>query len=70
MIPAHADRLLRYLSAVPNPVRMTDLVLFDIWRTTDLEDVDIIAGLDYLATVGRIVRDHDRGLRCEVRVRT
>lgn len=68
-IPSHAARLYDYLSRVRSPVVLDDQGLFEVWKETDLPDLEIMAALDFLATTGRVVRDNDRTLRCRVSVK-
>ncbi len=65
--PPHAVVLLDYLRAT-GPVTFTDTGLFECWRETGLEDLEIISALDWLAITNKIVRSNDT-LRTEVRVR-
>lgn len=67
-IPAHASTLHGWLSRHA-PVLLDNDRLACIRRETGLERIDVIAGLDFLATVGLIVRSEEK-LRCEVRLRT
>lgn len=68
-IPPHAASLLEYLRRRRAPLFLDDAAIFDLWRQTDLSDLEIMAGLDFLATAGIVGRSTDATLRCRVWVR-
>ena len=43
--------------------------LFEMWKRTDLTDLEIVGALDFLAITGRIERSTDATIRCEVKVK-
>jgi hypothetical protein len=69
IFPHHVAKLYDYLSRVRSPVVLDDQGLFECWRETDLDDLSIMSGLDFLSTTGRVIRDNDRTLRCRVMVK-
>ncbi len=69
ILPPHAASLLEYMRRRAVPVTLNDSALFDLWRETDLTDLEIMAALDFLATIGAIGRSSERTLRCRVWVK-
>lgn len=66
--PPHASSLLAWLRE-NGAVAFSDIVLFEIWRDTDLTDIEIISALDWLTITNQITRSNDT-LRCEVKVKS
>lgn len=66
-LPEHARKLLDYLRE-NGPTNLDDTGLFEVWKITDLEDIDIVAAMDYLSIIGAIERSSEK-LRCKVRLK-
>lgn len=68
-LPPHASALLEHLRRRGVPITLNDQEIFGIWKSTDLTDLEIMAGLDFLAMTGLVGRSSARTLRCRVWVR-